>query len=134
VAKLPNSVKVALEDAIEDEYKALSFYEAVIKKFGQVRPFSMIKGAEEQHIASLKNLFDKYGLVAPVNNWPGKISVAGTLQQACQAGVEAEIANADLYGKELLPAVSSYEDITIVFNSLMNASRQKHLPAFDKCN
>jgi hypothetical protein len=134
VSELTSEAKAALEKAIDDEYKALSAYESVIKKFGSVRPFSMIKGAEEQHIASLKNLFDKYGLKVPVNTWTNKIAIPTTLQESCQIGVDAEIANAALYRGELLPAVTGYEDITIVFTNLMNASEQKHLPAFERCN
>ena len=134
VGKLPNEVKTALDEAINDEYKALSTYEKVIGTFGQVRPFSMIKGAEEQHIASLKAIYDKYGLAIPENQWTDKIVAPTTMQQACQTGVDAEIANVSLYQNRLLPVVTDYEDITLVFTNLMNASQQKHLPAFDKCN
>lgn len=131
--QLPTSVQQALDEAINDEYKALSTYQAVITKFGTVRPFSMIKGAEEQHIASLKAIYDKYGLEAPTNTYSVD-DLPETLQQSCQIGVDAEIANAALYKEELLPAVIDYQDITAVFTSLMNASLQKHLPAFEKCN
>ena len=134
VAELASGAKEALDEAINDEYKALSTYEAVISKFGALRPFSMIKGAEEQHIASLKAVYDKYGLTAPKNTWPSQVTAPATLQQACQIGVEAEIANAKLYEEKLLPMVSNYEDIELVFTNLMNASIQKHLPAFEKCN
>lgn len=134
VGKLPSEIKDALDEAINDEYKALSVYEAVIAKFGATRPFSMIKGAEQQHIASLKAIYDKYGLEVPVNNWPNKINAPTTLQEACQIGVDAEIDNAALYKEKLLPTVRDYEDITAVFINLMNASQQKHLPAFERCN
>ena len=134
VGELPTGVQQALDEAINDEYKALSVYEAVITKFGTVRPFSMIKGAEEQHIASLKAIFDKYGLGVPENTWQSKVTAPTTLQEACQIGVDAEIANAALYKDKLLPAIEGYEDIIAVFTNLMNASEQKHLPAFEKCN
>ena len=130
---LSEEVKTALNEAINDEYKALATYETVISAFGQVRPFSMIKGAEEQHVASLKAIYDKYGLTPPENQWIGQMPVPVTLQEACQTGVDAEIANAALYKNTLLPIVSNYEDITIVFTNLMNASQQKHLPAFERC-
>lgn len=134
VGELPIEVQNALNEAINDEYKALSTYEVVIEKFGVTRPFSMIKGAEEQHIASLKAIYDKYGLEVPENNWPSQISAPATLQEACQIGVDAEIANAALYRDELIPVVSAYEDIILVFENLMSASEEKHLPAFEKCN
>lgn len=62
------------------------------------------------------------------------MTAPATLQEACQIGVDAEIANAALYRDELLPVVSENEDIMAVFENLMNASQQKHLPAFDRCN
>lgn len=130
---LSTEVKAALDEAITDEYKALSVYQAVIAKFGQVRPFSMIKGAEEQHIASLKAIYDKYGLMVPANK-TGKVTSPSTIQLSCQLGADAEIANYKLYQDKLLPAVKDYEDITIVFTKLMNASKDKHLPAFERCN
>ena len=133
-ASLDAGVKGALEEAINDEYKALTVYQKVTAKLGMVRPFSMIMGAEEQHIASLKSLFNKYGLSIPANTWANKITVPNTLKEACQLGVDAEIANAGLYSGKLLPLVSGHEDISLVFSNLMNASEQKHLPAFEKCN
>jgi hypothetical protein len=134
VGELSTEVQEALDEAINDEYKALSVYEAVVAKLGTVRPFSMIMGAEEQHIASLKAIYDKYGLEVPINTWPSKVSAPDTLQEACQIGVDAEIANAALYKENLLPIVKEYEDITAVFENLMSASEEKHLPSFEKCN
>lgn len=131
---LSSQAKEALVEAINDEYKAHALYEKTIEKFGLVKPFSMIIRAEEQHISSLKSLFDKYGLEVPQNDWMDKVSVEGTLQQECQAGVDAEIANAKLYKDKLLPMVLEYEDIKLVFTNLMDASQEKHLVAFERCN
>lgn len=132
--ELSDAAKSALFSALDDEYKALATYEAVMVKVGSVRPFVMIARAEEQHISSLKALFDKYGIEIPSNPYEGKVSVPDTLSASCQAGVDAEIANASLYRDKLLPAVRDHADITGVFTNLMNASQERHLPAFDRCN
>lgn len=132
VGELSIKVRDALYKAIQDEYKAKAVYEATIDKFGSIRPFSMIVRAEEQHISSLKAIYDKYGLAIPEPE-ELSLSIPDTLSEACQIGVNAEIENADLYKKELLPKVSEYPDITFVFNNLMNASQEKHLPAFERC-
>ena len=132
--ELTTEAKKALDAAIDDEYHALSFYESVIAKFGQVRPFIMIKNSEQQHINALSGLYEKYGLKVPVNTWVGKLKASNTLKDSCQVGYEAEIKNASLYQDQLLAAVASYPDITQVFTNLMNASQQKHLLAFDRCN
>jgi len=134
VGKLKKEVIDTLYEAINDEYKALTTYEVVIAKFGAVRPFSMIKSSEEQHISSLKAIYDKYGLEVPKNTWSTKITIPTTLQESCQIGVKAEISNGKLYKDKLLPQVKDYEDITLVFTNLMNASNTKHLPAFERCS
>lgn len=131
---LSDAAKSALASALDDEYKALATYEAVMAKFGGVRPFIMIARAEEQHISALKSVYDKYGLTIPANPYTGTVAAPETQESACQTGVDAEIANASLYRDTLLPAVKDYPDITAVFTSLMNASQQRHLPAFDRCN
>ncbi|NMC35955.1 DUF2202 domain-containing protein [Candidatus Beckwithbacteria bacterium] len=132
-AQLPSSVATALDLALDDEYKALATYQATVESLGAVRPFIMIIRAEEQHIAALKALYDKYSLEIPANRWLGNIASPSTLQQACSDGVQAEIANAALYQEQLLPQVVQYPDITSVFMALSQASEQKHLPAFEKC-
>ena len=55
-----------------------------------------------------------------------------SLSEACQAGVDAEIADAALYD-ELSPLVS-HADILRVFSNLQQASLNSHLPAFEACN
>lgn len=131
--ELTQDAQRAMERAINDEYKARATYEAVLAQNNQ-RPFSMIIRAEERHIASLKALYDKYGLVVPedpyIDNLP---KIATSLAQNCQIGVQAELENIALYKDDLLPAVAVYQDVTAVFTSLMNASQQKHLPAFERC-
>jgi hypothetical protein len=134
VGNLSNEAKEALLEAINDEYKAHALYEKTIEKNGFVRPFSMIIRAEEQHISSLKALFDKYGLEIPRDDWANRVSAQESFKQSCQAGVDAEISNAKLYREKLLPMVSGYEDIETVFYNLMDASQEKHLVAFEKCN
>lgn len=134
VAALPAEIKESLRMAIDDEYKAYSTYQAVIEKQGGVRPFIMISRAEQQHIASLQALFDKYGLEIPENPYAGNVNVPLTIQDACKIGVQAEIDNIKLYEEKLIPIVSSYEDITQVYTNLMNASDVRHLPAFQRCD
>ena len=132
VGKLNDNIKKSLDKAIQDEYKARSTYEAVIKKFGSVRPFSMIIRAEEQHINSLKAIYDKYGVDIPEEK-KQQIVLPETLKEVCSIGVKAEIDNVKLYKEELLQNVSTHEDIVFVFTNLMNASQDKHLPAFERC-
>ena len=126
--------------ALQDEYKAWSVYEQVIAKFGDVRPFTSIQKAEENHIAALLRLFNTYGLEAPPNEWldSGEVTdmVSGfnTVADACAGGVDAEIANAAVYdGLFTQKGLDEYPDIIQVFTALQRASLTQHLPAFERC-
>lgn len=121
----------ALHDALDDEYKAWATYDQVIADFGEVRPFSNIREAEARHIAALNQLFAAYGLAVPPNGWPGRVPRYASLEQACEAGVKAEIENAALY--ERLLAATSRPDILGVLRNLQEASQQRHLEAFRRC-
>lgn len=136
-ASISPEAKSALEAALEDEYKAEAFYAAVMDKFGEVRPFSNIIRAEQMHSSELGAVMQTYGLDKGSNPYLGdaaiKASVPASIAEACQMGVDAEIANRDLYDKQLMPAVADYADIQTVFTALRDASENNHLPAFQRC-
>ncbi|MDP2028240.1 MAG: hypothetical protein Q8K12_01205 [Thiobacillus sp.] len=121
----------ALHEALDDEYHAWMTYDQVIADFGVVAPFSNIRDAEARHIEALHTLYALYGLPIPANPWSGKTPRYANLQEACEAGVAAEIANGELY--ERLLAATNRPDILIVFRNLQEASQQRHLPAFQRC-
>ncbi|NKB17622.1 MAG: DUF2202 domain-containing protein [Pseudanabaena sp. CRU_2_10] len=99
--QLDTQTRQAMIDAINDEYHARAFYTAAIEKFGTVRPFSNIVRSEDRHVSLWNALFTQYGLPIPVDSFAGKVAVPDTLQAACQAGVEAEIANVAMYDRFL---------------------------------
>jgi hypothetical protein len=121
----------ALHEALDDEYRAWATYDQVIADFGEVRPFSNIRDAEARHIEALRSLYARYGLAVPENPWPGKVTCYASLQEACAAGVAAEIENGALY--ERLLASTRRPDILAVFRNLQEASQARHLPAFQRC-
>ena len=121
----------ALGLAINDEYKARATYRKVIDEHGSVRPFSNIISSESNHIQELENLYEKYGLDVPQDDWYEKVPSFQSVEEACQAGVDAEVENAALYD-ELFSKVDN-QDITAVFTSLRDASENNHLPAFQRC-
>jgi len=121
----------ALEEALDDEYRAWSTYGQVIADFGDIRPFSNIREAEGRHIQALLALFARYGVVVPPNPWAGKVTRYASVREACEAGVAAEIENGALY--ERLLAATQRPDVLAVFRNLQEASQQRHLPAFRRC-
>jgi len=121
----------ALDATLNDEYKAEAIYQKVINKFGEVRPFINIINAEQKHSEALIDIYRKYDLAVPSNDWYDKVPEFNTILDACNAGVDAEIENAALYD-ELLSGVDN-QDIIIVFTSLRDASINNHLPSFQRC-
>lgn len=127
-----SDVRQALAVAIDDEYKARASYRAVIEKFGSVRPFSRIVESEERHIAALEQQFRRLGVAIPEDPWPQRTRAPATVEEACSAAVELEIANEALYA-ELLPAAEGDPEVHKVFERLRAASLERHLPAFRRC-
>jgi len=121
----------ALHAALDDERRALATYDQVLRDFGSVRPFVNIREAEARHAAALINLFERYGVPLPPDPWPGKAPRYAGVREACEAGIRAEIRNAEMY--ERLKAATARPDILAVFEMLQAASRDHHLPAFRRC-
>ncbi|HNS64439.1 MAG TPA: hypothetical protein PKN11_08425, partial [Anaerolineaceae bacterium] len=129
---LTEAEAVALQEAILEEYGAYNLYRAVLTQFGDVYPFNRIVLSEQQHTAALVRQAEKYGVAVPEN--PGLVNppVFSSLAEACQAGVDAEIADAALYDE--LKLVTTHEDLIRVYNRLQSASLNSHLPEFEACN
>lgn len=137
-ATLDAAAHAAIQAALEDEHRAEAFYAAVMEKFGEVRPFSNIIRAEQKHASALNGLLKSYGQEQTIDNpYLGSTEVAAavpaTLAEACQMGVDAEIANRELYDTKLIPAAQGYAELKSVFGALRDASEYRHLPAFERC-
>jgi len=128
---LTNEEKDALSLALEDEYKAEATYQNVIDDFGQIQPFPNILQAELRHQQALITLYNNYGLEVPHNTWYSKVAHFNSISEACSAGVQGEIENAELYDQIL--EMTDKEDLKTVFLSLQRASQEQHLPAFRSC-
>lgn len=125
-------LRSVLVEAINDEYKARATYRLVISKFGEIRPFTSIVEAEGRHIQALLPLFDKYDIPIPEDDWESRIEAPASIKEACHEGVQAEIDNAEMYTR-LLDSTKQYQDVQVVLMQLQRASRENHLPAFQRC-
>jgi hypothetical protein len=121
----------AMVEAINDEYQARAFYNAVLEKFGNVRPFSNIVHSENRHVQLWNTLFTQYGLPIPEDTFAGNVEAPDTLNAACQMGVEAEIANVKMYDNFL--SFIKEPDLRAAFTQLRHVSQNNHLRAFERC-
>ena len=121
----------ALLDALDDEYKSWTTYDQVIRDLGEVHPFINIREAEGRHIEALLGLFQRYGVTPPANRWLGKVARFADLHAACQASVTGEIENVAIYDRVLRS--TGRPDLLAVYEALRQASRERHLPAFQRC-
>lgn len=127
-----DSTTEAMNEAIQDEYRAYETYQNVISDFGQVRPFVNIVKAESRHIKELTALYHVRGLEAPKSHW-NKENVPSyqSVESACLAAVQGELNNIAIYDrlmKLVLP-----QDVRETFSYLRRASLENHLPAFQRC-
>lgn len=121
----------ALNDALDDEYKARATYDQVIDDFGSIRPFINIRDAESRHIDALSRLYNQYGIEPPADAHAGIAPTFETVKAACEAAVKAEIDNGDFYDR--IMSSTDRPDILRVFTNLRDASLEGHLPAFQRC-
>jgi hypothetical protein len=127
---LTDAEKTALNDAIQDEYKARATYNKILDTFGEVLPFAHIVNAEERHVEALAFLHTRYGVAIPEDTWADKVPAYATLKEAAEAAVQAEKDNGALYDK-LAENVTNPE-VTNVFDALQFATMEHHLPAFQR--
>lgn len=120
----------ALNEALAGEYLAFTTYNQVVADLGEVQPFSDIREAEIQHVDTLCALFLRYGLPVP-DNQPEEVMHYASLQEACEAGVAAEVTLGNMYQRLLDMALRP--DILTVFRGFQEASHQRHLTAFRCC-
>ena len=126
------NLKQALTEALEDEYKARATYQLVLQKFGYIKPFVNILQSEERHIQALFSLFQKYQIPIPADTWKERVQAPNSVLAACEAGVQAEIENGEMYHR-LLALTEGYPDVQRVFLNLQRASQENHLYAFQRC-
>ena len=120
----------ALLEAVEEEYGAAALYKSVIDTYGEVYPFSGIYQSELNHAGALVRQAEKYGIEVPQYSFTD-LPVFDSLEAACAAGVQAEIADAALY--DSLMAVTEHTDLIRVYENLQRASLESHLPRFESC-
>lgn len=115
--------------AIQDEYLAHARYALVLEKFGDQNPFNNIISSEEQHIAELTAVFEKYGFAIPKDESAEYVIVPATVKEGLENCVDGEVDNIAMYNKFLELEIP--EDVRIVFTSLRNAS-ERHLKSFQQ--
>lgn len=125
-------LRLALEEVLDDEYRARATYRAVTERYGPVRPFSAIAEAEDRHVRALLPLFHRHGFPVPEDPWADRVEAPASLRDACAAGVAAELENAAMFDR-LLPVVADHPEVAEVFERLREASAERHLPAFRRC-
>ena len=125
------TLKDRLTLALLDEYKSRATYAKILEKFGPIRPFANIHEAEGRHVKALVHLFETYQIEVPVDHWPCHITVPATLKEGCEQAVDAEQDNMTMYDRIL--AETSEPDVRRVLLHLQSASRDRHLPAFERC-
>ena len=121
----------ALRKVFNDTRSALVKYDQIIRDFGPMQPFPVLRDVEARHIKALEALFVRYGL--PLPNTRRRMAVAHfqSLAQAFEACIAAETGNVELL--ERLHACTSQPDILAEITNLTRASRDGHLPALCAC-
>lgn len=131
VTTLSEQEAADLATAIQEEYTAMNTYQAVIDELGNVRPFSRIVRAEQQHVNALIRVAQRFGVDVPENAGEVADIEWSTIEEACQMGVTFEQLDADFYDT-LLPNTTNTV-LVRVYTNMQRASLNNHLPALEAC-
>lgn len=120
----------ALRAALLDERQAQAFYNNVMARHGQVRPFANIVHAEARHAAVVESLMTRHGVAIP-NEAPQNVpAVPATLTECNRLAAQLERDNISMYDRLLADVTEP--DIRAAFENLRAASKHNHLPAFER--
>ena len=120
----------ALRETLQDERLAQAFYNAVISKHGDVRPFTNIVQAEARHATLIEQLMTRHGVTIPTDAVTNVPVVPSSLAECNQYAAKLERDNIKMYDRLLVGVTEP--DIRAAFENLREASRQNHLPAFER--
>ncbi len=129
---LTPAITAALESTLLDEWHAESIYQRLLADHGDVSPFRNIVQAEQRHAVALQSLLTSRALAIPANPWTlDNVPRFASVNEACAAAADAEIANIALYDQFM--ALALPDDVRTVFTANRRASLDQHLPAFERC-
>jgi hypothetical protein len=128
---LSEAARGAIERALADERAAEARYEAVTRSLGAVMPFRQLERAERRHAWALEQLLSQHGASVPPVPSARSTVEKKTLREECALGVEAEKKNIALYDELMTRELPT--DVQCVFSHLRAASRDRHLPALERC-
>lgn len=130
-APLSASSRAAIERALADERAAEARYDAVVQAFGPVMPFRRLERAEHRHSWALEQLLVQHRTPVPPEATSPSRAEPKSLRDECALAVQTEEKNVALYDELMsgdLPA-----DVRCVFSHLRDASKNRHLPALERC-
>lgn len=130
-SRLSATAVEAATRALQDERRAEQQYADVLEQFGRTRPFMPIEMAERRHAAEIERLLTAHGEAVPEPLQRPTAARYPDVASACEAGAESERLNIAMY--DALLAAELPEDERCVFEHLRAASRDHHLPAFERC-
>ncbi len=123
----------AVATALERERQSHEFHAAVLARFPGAMPFRLTVEAEARHAAALEALLRRRGLAVPEAPSTGGATidhtVPATLGAACLEAVTAKEDRIRIFERVLLPLVAGYPDVERVFARIVEAARERHLPA-----
>lgn len=131
MSDLTESERLALDEALDNEYRAWATYDRVALDFADAPQFEQLRDIEAGHIAELQDLCARYGLSVPQNRWLGNVPRYGSVCEACEAGADAASADSALYAR--LRSSTQRADILEVFRRLEADAGSQKLRALQRC-
>lgn len=139
--RLAPDLPTVLRSALLDEQAAEAYYEAVMLKYGPVRPFANVVRSERMHADLVIQLMRRHGVSVPKNPhaqrpketdaaFIARWQVPPTFALAAERAVDLELAQVPFYESLMHPTLPA--DVRQVFTKLLEDSRDRHAVAFGR--
>lgn len=132
LSRLDSQAQSAILKAIAYQHRMIAINTAAIGQFDNIGPFKMVLRSKEMGLAEIKAILDKYNLPIQENVWLVSAAIPQSVSEACSFGFNLETEY--LSEMESQPAlIKNHPDVHFVISGLIRASRELHLPSYQRC-
>ncbi|MCA9478208.1 MAG: hypothetical protein KC535_03625 [Nanoarchaeota archaeon] len=127
----------SIYETYQNEIKALALYRKTLDLFEGEQPFESIMLQQEIQMGLFEEVYDKYELQLPEENWYDKVTDFEDLAQACTASILFAQQSIDFYDAWLDNKGVSYkvdnQDLRFLYEKTRNNYETVFIPMFKRC-
>lgn len=127
----------SIYEAYKNENKAIALYRKALDLFPKESHFESVIYKQEYQLVLLEDVYSKYELVIPEENWYPKVTEFENPSQACSSAIIFAEQSIDFYDSWLdndnLNYIVDNQDLRYLYTKLRNDYERTLIPTFKRC-